>query len=178
MSTENEIWTIGHSTRTLNEFVEMLKSFSIKTLVDIRSLPGSNKFPQYNQDALQKSLMLNDIDYQYFEELGGRRKTNPESKNTIWRNKSFRGYADYMETEEFADGLKKLEDLAQQSRTVIMCAEAVWWRCHRSMVADALKVKGWQVMHVMSENKATEHPFTQPAQVIDGKLNYGKENQA
>ncbi|HLS29950.1 MAG TPA: DUF488 domain-containing protein [Flavobacteriaceae bacterium] len=172
----NEIWTIGHSTRTFDEFIVMLKSFSIKTLVDVRSMPGSNKFPQYNQDVLQKSLKDNQIDYKYFEDLGGRRKPNPNSKNTIWRNKSFRAYADYMETEEFNDALEKLEKLASKTPVAIMCAEAVWWRCHRSMIADALKAKGWKVTHIMNKNKATEHPYTQPAQVTDGQLKYGEEN--
>lgn len=154
----------------------MLKSFSIKTLVDIRSMPGSNKFPQYNQQALEKSLRDNQIDYKYFEELGGRRKPKPNSKNTVWRNKSFRGYADYMETEKFTKALQKLKDWAQESPTVIMCAEAVWWSCHRFMVADALKAKGWEVMHIMNKNKVTEHPYTQPAQVINGQLKYREEN--
>lgn len=171
-----EIWTIGHSTRTLDEFIEMLESFSIKTVVDVRSMPGSNKFPQYNQQALQKSLQDRKIDYKYCETLGGRRKPNPASKNTIWRNKSFRAYADYMETEDFADALEKLENLAAKSAAAIMCAEAVWWRCHRSMIADALKANGWKVMHIMNENKTTEHPYTQPAQVVDGQLSYGEEN--
>lgn len=173
----NKIWTIGHSTRDLDVFVEMLQSFSIKQLVDIRSLPGSNKFPQYNQEAFSKSLEKNGIKYSYLKKLGGRRKPSAESTNTIWRNKSFRAYADYMDTDSFSEGLNKLEELAKQENTAMMCSEAVWWRCHRSMVSDKMKSEGWKVMHIMDVGKATEHPYTKPASIVDGKLVYGKAEE-
>lgn len=175
MDQHSKIWTIGHSTRSIDEFLEMLKSFSIENLVDVRSLPGSNKFPQYNQDELKKTLEENKIAYTYMKDLGGRRKTSPESTNTIWQNKSFRGYADYMDTKDFEKALKELKSMAKKKNVAMMCAEAVWWRCHRSMIADALKAEDWKVFHIMDVDKETEHPFTKPAKIENGQLVYGKE---
>ena len=169
------LWTIGHSTHTLDVFIEMLQSFNIELLADIRRFPGSRKFPQFNKDSLEKSIAENKIEYTHLENLGGRRKVKPDTENTTWRNASFRGYADYMETPQFKEGLETLEKLALQKRTAIMCSEAVWWRCHRSMVSDALKVQGWKVMHIMGVDKAQEHPFTQPAKIVDGELSYKEE---
>ncbi len=169
------IWTIGHSTRNFEEFIKLLKSFKIEILVDVRHYPGSRKFPQYNKDNLKDSLPQDGIEYIHLVDLGGRRKPVPNSKNDAWRNDSFKGYADYMETEQFQKSLNILMKLAFTKRTAIMCSEAVWWRCHRSLVADILKVKNWKVMHIMAENRATEHPFTQPATVVDGKLDYSEK---
>lgn len=171
---QKTIWTIGHSTRTLEEFVEMLHSFQIKALVDIRSYPGSKRYPHFNKEALALSLPANDVLYFHIKDLGGRRKVNPDSKNTIWHHPAFRGYADYMETNEFRKGIQQLEKIAMQQRTVYMCSEAVWWRCHRSMVSDFLKVQGWEVMHIMGIGKEVEHPFTAPAAVVAGVLTYGE----
>lgn len=170
----NTIWTIGHSTRTLEEFVHLLKSFDIEMLVDVRHYPGSRKFPQYNKDSMENSIPENGIDYRHLVDLGGRRKAKPNSKNDAWRLDSFKGYADYMETEEFQDAFTILKKLAAEKRTAIMCAEAVWWSCHRSLISDALKVEGWEVLHIMSEKTATEHPYTAPAKVVNGKLDYSK----
>ncbi|MDP2453591.1 MULTISPECIES: DUF488 family protein [unclassified Kaistella] len=169
------IFTIGHSTRTIEEFLDLLFSFDIKILADIRRLPGSRKYPQFDQDALKKSLEENGIEYVYIEDLGGRRKVSPDSKNTAWRNKSFQGYADYMETESFENGIKVLEKLALEKNTAMMCSEAVWWRCHRSMVSDYLKSKGWEVLHIMALGKATEHPYTSPARVLGDQVFYSEE---
>lgn len=169
------IFTIGHSTRTIEEFLDLLFSFDIKILADIRRLPGSRKYPQFDQDALKKSLEENGIEYVYIEDLGGRRKVSPDSKNTAWRNKSFQGYADYMETESFENGIKVLEKLALEKNTAMMCSEAVWWRCHRSMVSDYLKAKGWEVLHIMALGKATEHPYTSPASVLGDQVFYSEE---
>lgn len=141
-------------------------------LVDVRHYPGSRKFPQFNKDSLEISLPENGVEYTHLIDLGGRRKPEPNSKNDAWRLDSFKGYADYMETEQFQQSLKTLKEIASEKRTAIMCAEAVWWSCHRSLISDILKVDGWKVMHIMGENKATEHPYTAPANVIDGKLNY------
>ena len=171
----SKIWTIGHSTRSLDEFIAMLHSFNIQLLVDIRSFPGSRKFPQFNKGNLEKSLPENKIEYLHLENLGGRRKAKAFSKNTSWRNASFMGYADYMETEAFKEGLEALKKMALDKRTAMMCSEAVWWRCHRSMVSDDLKAQDWQVMHIMSKAKAQEHPYTQPAKIVDGKLSYREE---
>ncbi len=169
------IWTIGHSTRSLPEFVAMLQSFNIELIADIRSFPGSRKFPQFNKEALEISLPENKIQYVHIEDLGGRRKPNSDSKNTAWRHVAFRSYADYMETGSFKDGIKELEKIALKQRTAYMCSEAVWWRCHRSMVSDYLKLNGWEVMHIMGIEKATEHPYTAPARIVNGELNYEKE---
>lgn len=166
------IWTIGHSTHSLDEFVAMLHSFSIERVVDIRSFPGSRKFPHFNKEALEVSLPKNNIQYTHLKKLGGRRKVDPNSKNTTWRHAAFRGYADYMETDSFNEGIKELTRIAQQQRTVYMCSEAVWWRCHRSMVSDYLKAEGWDVQHIMQIDKSNEHPYTQPARIVDGELTY------
>ena len=173
---QRTIWTIGHSTHTLEEFVAMLLSFNIDIVVDIRSYPDSRKFPQFNKEALKISLPENNIEYVHLKKLGGRRKVNPESKNTTWRHVAFRGYADYMESDSFAEGIKELTEIAQQKRTAYMCSEAVWWRCHRSMVSDYLKADGWDVQHIMQIVKSTEHPYTQPARVVDGILTYVPED--
>src|SRR5665811_639570 len=176
MCIRDRIYTIGHSTRTGEEFILILNSFKIELLADIRSYPGSKRYPHFNKENLQQTLLAHKIIYQHFPELGGRRKTLKDSKNTAWRNDAFRGYADYMETEDFKEGISRLEDFASQYKTAYMCSEAVWWRCHRSLVSDYLKWKGWQVMHIMSKNKSEEHPYTSPAKIVDDKLNY-TENQ-
>lgn len=176
-STQKIIYTIGHSTRTQEEFVAILISFKIELLADIRSYPGSKRYPHFNKENLQRILPEHKIIYQHFAELGGRRKTLKDSKNTAWRNDAFRGYADYMETEDFKQGISKLEDFASQYKTAYMCSEAVWWRCHRSLVSDYLKWKGWQVMHIMAENKSEEHLYTSPAKIVDDKLSYTENQQ-
>ncbi|MCG2431559.1 DUF488 family protein [Aequorivita xiaoshiensis] len=173
----NTIWTIGHSTRTLDEFLKLLHAFNIKSLVDVRHYPGSRKFPQFNKDSLEKSLHENNIIYTHLIDLGGRRKPNPNSKNDAWRLDSFKGYADYMATEAFKQALNTLKEIATEQQTAIMCAEAVWWSCHRSLISDILKVDEWKVLHIMSEKKATEHPYTAPARIVNGKLNYAKKYQ-
>jgi len=166
------IWTIGHSTRTLEDFISILKSFDIKVLADIRSYPGSKRLPHFNKEALEISLPENNIQYIHLKDLGGRRKSNPDSKNIAWRSAAFRGYADYMETDLFKISIHQLEEIAKNDRTAYMCAEAVWWSCHRSMVSDFLKVEGWKVMHIMNNGKSDEHPYTSAASITDGKLDY------
>jgi uncharacterized protein (DUF488 family) len=168
----NTIWTIGHSTRPLKEFMGILHSFNIELVADIRSFPGSRKFPQYNKETLEVSLPLNNIKYLHLKNLGGRRSVKPDSKNTAWRHIAFRGYADYMETAAFKEGITELETFALKQRTAYMCSEAVWWRCHRSMVSDYLKVRGWKVMHIMGIGKDEEHPYTAPARIVNGELSY------
>jgi uncharacterized protein (DUF488 family) len=170
------IYTVGHSTHDIDEFVTMLQSFRIALLVDIRGLPGSRKFPQFDRENLEVSLPKNGIQYVYMRDLGGRRRAKKDSKNIRWRNASFRGYADYMETKEFNDAVAELASIAQDQPTAIMCAEAVWWRCHRSMVADFLKTKGWKVFHIMAPGKSEEHPYTSPARIVDGEVIYFDEN--
>src|ERR1039457_1853003 len=144
------IFTIGHSTRNIGDFVSMLEENGIKLLVDVRKLPGSKRYPQFNKDDLADSLGKASIHYEHFPELGGRRKAKPDSHNTAWRNESFRGYADYMETQEFRQGVERLADLAEKAGpAAIMCAEAVWWRCHRALISDFLKARGVEVIHII-----------------------------
>ena len=176
MDEKFEIFTIGHSTRSLEEFLELLHNFGVEKLVDVRRFPGSKRFPHFNQEKLRESMPANNILYQHIEDLGGRRKTNKESVNTGWRLLSFRGYADFMETETFKKAAKELEELGSQSKVAYMCAEAVWWSCHRALISDYLKIRGWRVNHIMGPNKITEHPYTKPAAIINGKLNYSTKN--
>jgi uncharacterized protein (DUF488 family) len=168
------IWTIGHSTRTLETFLAMLHSFEIDMVADIRSFPGSRRYPQFNKEALELSLPENHIEYLHIKDLGGRRKVMAGSLNTAWRNAAFQGYADYMGTAGFKKGIRVLEETAARQRTAFMCSEAVWWRCHRSMVADFLKLHGWTVMHIMDAGKEMEHPFTSAAKIVSGELSYRK----
>lgn len=166
------IWTIGHSTHTFEELVEMLRSFQIEMVVDVRSYPGSRRYPQFNKESLEISLPESGFQYLHLKELGGRRKVRPDSKNIAWHHAAFRGYADYMETADFKNAIKRLALIGEEGRTAYMCSEAVWWRCHRSMISDYLKVHGWKVMHIMGVGKEQEHPFTAPANIIDGELSY------
>jgi uncharacterized protein (DUF488 family) len=167
------IWTIGHSTRKIDVFISLLEENGIKLLVDVRSWPGSKRYPQFNEELLAESLNAHGIRYEHFPELGGRRKPKPDSRNTAWRNASFRGYADHMETEEFRKGVERLLVLAGEAGpAAIMCAEAVWWRCHRSLISDYLRSRGIEVIHILDANKTQPHPFTSAARIVDGKLNY------
>ena len=167
------IWTIGHSTRGIDEFISLLKENQIKLLVDVRAFPGSKRHPQFNNDALAESLNAHGIRYEHFPELGGKRKSRPDSRNTAWRNASFRGYADYIETQQFQKGIEHLLSIATETgATAIMCAEAVWWRCHRSLIADYLKSRGIDVMHILGANKVEPHPYTSAALIVTGELSY------
>ena len=170
------IWTIGHSTRKIEEFIDLLEVSGIRLLADVRLLSGSRRYPHFNAEALKNSLGERGIAYEHFPELGGRRKPRPDSKNLAWRHEVFRGYADYMETPEFAGGIERLKALAtQHGPTALMCAEAVWWQCHRSLISDYLKVRGVEVLHILGEDKVQEHPFTSAATVVDGVLSYAEE---
>jgi uncharacterized protein (DUF488 family) len=171
------IWTIGHSTRSIEDFISLLKKNEIKLLADVRSWPGSKRYPQFNNEMLAESLNAYGIRYEHFPELGGRRKPKADSRNTAWRNASFRGYADYMETEQFQQGVERLLGLARGAGpAAIMCAEAVWWRCHRSLISDFLKVRGTEVTHILDANKIEPHPFTSAARIVGGKLSYAHES--
>jgi uncharacterized protein (DUF488 family) len=189
------IWTIGHSTRGIDEFISLLKENEIKLLVDVRAFPGSKRYPQFNKEALAKSLNAHGIRYEHFPELGGKRKSKPDSRNTAWRNASFRGYADYMETEQFQKGVERLLFFARSDpesirgrngrdggeavnpcAIAIMCAEAVWWRCHRSLIADYLKARGVEVLHILSANKVEPHPYTSASRIVNGELSYAAES--
>lgn len=168
----SSIWTIGHSTRSFEEFVGLLEQNSIEVLIDVRSLPGSRKFPHFDKEQLEVHLPEHAIEYQHFTGLGGRRKGKKDSVHTVWRNASFRAYADYMDTDDFQRALGELKALAKEKRVCMMCSEAVWWRCHRSMIADILKVGNWQVLHILSPTKVEPHPYTSAAVIKAGKLLY------
>jgi uncharacterized protein (DUF488 family) len=166
------IWTIGHSTRPLEDFLALLASYAIENVADVRSFPGSRRYPQYGKVELSASLAEHGLGYHWLPALGGRRRVSPNSPNSGWRNASFRGYADYMATTEFAQGLLQLIDLASCARTAIMCAEALWWRCHRSLIADALTVRGIEVIHILDARHSVVHPMTSPARIVRGELSY------
>jgi len=166
------IWTVGHSTRTIEEFIDILRHNQIGILVDVRHFAGSRRFPHFNKIAIHDALVAAGIRYEHLVALGGRRPIHRDSHNVAWRNTSFRAYADYMETQLFRDGIDRLLDIAQTGRTAIMCSEAVWWRCHRSMIADYLKVMGVHVLHILGEKKTQQHPYTSAAQLVDGRLSY------
>lgn len=166
------IWTIGHSTRAVDELIAALQSFEIQLIVDVRSFPGSRRYPQFNKENLRASLVESGVEYQHFPALGGRRRAKPDSLNLAWRNEAFRGYADYMETIEFREGIARLLEVVAARRTAIMCAEAVWWRCHRSLISDHLKAQGIEVTHIMGLGKSEPHPFTSAARIVEGQLSY------
>lgn len=167
-----EIHTIGHSTRGIDEFVRILKAHGIKQLVDVRTIPKSRRNPQFNRETLGASLAETGIEYHHMPGLGGLRRAKPDSINMAWRNASFRGYADYMQTDEFRKNLDQLIELAGGKSTAIMCAEAVPWRCHRSLVADALLARGIAVTEILSEAKAQPHAMTPFARVDGGHVSY------
>jgi uncharacterized protein (DUF488 family) len=166
------IWTIGHSTRPLDAFLALLAQQRLEVLADVRRFPGSRRQPQYGQDALAASLARREIRYHWLPALGGRRRARADSPNHAWRNASFRGYADHMASEEFARGMDELLVLAAERRTVIMCAEAPWWRCHRALIADQLCVAGIEVVHILDATHSVAHPMTAPARMVRGTLSY------
>lgn len=166
------IWTIGHSTRSLEEFLALLDAYGVKAVADVRRFPGSRRYPQFARDALEQTLPAHGIGYRWLPKLGGRRRVQPDSPNTGWRNASFRGYADYLATPDFADGLRELLAFAALQPTTLMCAEVLWWRCHRSLIADVLRCRGIEVIHILDAEHSTVHPMTSPAHIVDGQLSY------
>jgi hypothetical protein len=170
------IFTIGHSTRPLDEFVELLRSHGVKRVIDIRTIPRSRHNPQFNGDTLGPSLRAARIGYVQLKKLGGLRHAKADSKNLGWHNASFRGFADYMQTQEFEAGLERAIRLAGEKPSALMCAEAVPWRCHRSMVADALTVRGFDVEHIVSGSKPQTHKLTSFARVRGSKITYPSED--
>lgn len=169
----NIIFTIGHSTHTSGEFLKILKAFDIETLVDVRHYPGSRYCPQFGKARLRQSLKRHGIHYVHLLSLGGRRKVDKNSHlNDGWRSAQFRGYADYMQTKEFREGLKELIGIAKESTTAIMCSEAVPWRCHRSMIGDALIAKKFKVIDIFNEKNARPHAITPFAKITRQKITY------
>jgi uncharacterized protein (DUF488 family) len=172
---EGMLWTIGHSTREWDDFVAMLREAAIDCLVDVRRFAGSRRNPQYSPLAMAPALAEANIDYVPMPEFGGRRVPLPDSPNGAWRVTAFRGYADYMATPEFVLARTRLMDLAQARRTSVMCAEAVWWRCHRRLIADDFTARGWQVLHLMALGKVQPHPLNPAARMRDDVLRYPPE---
>lgn len=173
MNRPSGIFTIGHSTLAADAFLPMLSAHRVELLADVRRFPASRRNPQFNRDALAELLAGKGIAYLHFPELGGRREPKPGSPNTAWREAGFRGYADYMETAEFSQGIARLLDAAQARATAIMCAEKSWRSCHRGLIADHLKASGIEVIHILDAAATEPHPWTAAARMIDGRLSYG-----
>ena len=155
-------------------FLELLARYRLQAIADVRRFPGSRRQPQYAQTALHDSLAARGIAYHWIPALGGRRRPRPDSPNTAWRKASFRGYADHMGSAEFAAGLDELLELAAKLRTALMCAEAVWWRCHRALIADVLRVRGIEVVHILEAEHCVVHPYTSAARIVEGRLSYSQ----
>jgi uncharacterized protein (DUF488 family) len=166
------IWTIGHSSRPLNQFLALLAHYRLEGVADVRRFPGSRSQPQFAREALQRALVQRSIAYHWFPALGGRRRPQPNSPNTRWRNASFRGYADHIGSAEFAEGLRELLEFAGGVRTTLMCAKVLWWRCHRALIADVLRARGIEVVHIFDETHSVVHPYTSAARIVRGHLSY------
>lgn len=166
------VWTLGHSTREIDEFLSIVDVHGIELIADVRRFPASRRLPQFEADALEASLRPRGVAYRWFESLGGRRRPDPESTNLGWRHPAFRGYADHVASEEFATGLSELLMLAPGLRTAVMCAEVLWWRCHRRIIADVLVSLGLSVVHIRDASKVEVHELDAPARFSHGQLSY------
>ena len=173
MTDQSTVYTVGHSTRTVERFIEILLASGVNVLVDVRRFPKSARNPQFNTESLRSDLSKYGIRYEWFEGLGGRRDgAGDRSLNKCWRSKSFRNYADHMETDTFRQAARELIELVSENRVAVMCAEATYWRCHRFLISDYLKAEGVRVMHLLDVNQSTEHEFSDCARVRNGKLTY------
>lgn len=166
------IWTIGHSTRTIEDFTDLLRAHQIELVADVRRFPGSRRHPHFGRERLSASLAKAGVEYVHFADLGGRRDPRPDSTNTAWRHPAFRGYADYMETEAFRTAVERLLGVARGKRTAILCAEVQWRSCHRGLLSDYLKAAGVDVRHIVSAATPAPHPYTAAARIVDGRLSY------
>jgi uncharacterized protein (DUF488 family) len=169
------LWTVGHSNVAIDILLNRLRGHDIALVADVRRFPASRRHPQFGQAALSGALGDAGIDYLHLPELGGRRRPRADSRNLAWRNDAFRGYADYMETLPFASAIDRLLAEASRRRTAVMCAELLWWQCHRALIADFLKAAGHEVLHITADG-VTEHPYTSAAQILDGRLSYAAGN--
>lgn len=172
------VWTVGHSTRPLADFLELLAQNRIEAVADVRRYPGSRRWPHFAREPLGEALDHAGLVYLWLPELGGRRTPSADSPNTAWRSASFRGYADYMATEPFAEGLERLVNLASGLRTAVMCAEALWWRCHRGLIADVLRWHQFDVVHILGPGSTAPHPYTAAARIVNGRLSYAAAGAA
>jgi uncharacterized protein (DUF488 family) len=166
------IWTVGHSNHSAENFREILTAHTIEHVVDVRRFPGSRRLPQFASTTLERELAIANVSYQWIESLGGRRRPSLTSPNTAWRNASFRAYADHIASEEFADGLSELLMTANGRRTAVMCAEVLWWRCHRRIISDVLVSLGIEVIHIRDRFVTEEHRLAPPARIVRGALTY------
>ena len=166
------VWTVGHSTRSLEDFLELLAQNGIEAVADVRRYPGSRRWPHFAREQLANALDDRGLAYVWFPELGGRRRPRPDSPNTAWRSPAFRGYADYMATDAFGEGLDQLVNLASGLRTAVMCAESLWWRCHRGLISDVLRWQGFDVVHILGRGSTAPHPYTAAARIVRGRLSY------
>jgi len=169
------VWTVGHSTRAAAEFLELLGAHRVEAIADVRRFPGSRRHPHFGREQLQPFLESHGIRYAWMPELGGRRSAAKDSRNTGWRVAAFRGYADYMETQDFVAAMQVLTALASEKRTAIMCAEALWWQCHRRLISDWLVARGNLVEHIETPSKSSAHKLIPPAKMVDGRLSYEAE---
>lgn len=172
------IWTVGHSTREWPQFLSLLMQAGVEAVADVRRYPASRRHPQFAAATMAGGLAEAGIDYIPMVELGGRRNPRKDSPNTAWRNASFRGYADYMATDDYREARDRLEAIAATRRTAAMCAEAYWTQCHRSLISDDLKARGWTVVHLIAPNRIEEHPYTKAARIVDGRLDYAAVSAA
>ena len=167
-----QLWTVGHSSSGIDAFLALLGAQEICAVADVRRYPASRRHPHFNRAALEQALSKAGIGYLHFQELGGRRDPRPDSPNTGWRENGFRGYADHMESPSFRSALERLIAIAADERTAMMCAEADWRQCHRGLIADVLRLRGIEVLHIRPAGDAEPHAFTEPAQIDDGRLSY------
>lgn len=172
MHPSRTLWTVGHSTLALEDFLSLLVGAGVQTVADVRRFPGSRRHPHFAGPALAGALRQAGIDYVHLPDLGGRRTARKDSPNTLWRTAGFRGYADYMDTPAYAQAEAGLVAIAAQARTAVLCAEALWWQCHRGLIADSLKAQGWQVLHLRAPGTEEPHPYTSAARLEDGRLTY------
>ncbi|HEY0502069.1 MAG TPA: DUF488 domain-containing protein [Lysobacter sp.] len=172
------IWTVGHSTREWSDFLALLAQAGIGAVADVRRYPASRRHPQFAAANMAASLAEAGIDYAPMVDLGGRRQARADSPNTAWRNASFRGYADYMQTDDYRRARERLEALARERPTAVMCAEAHWTQCHRALVSDDLKARGWRVVHLVAPGRTEDHPYTKAARIVDGVLDYSGPDAA
>lgn len=176
---EGEVWTIGHSTHTAAEFLAILRAHGIETVADVRRFPGSRRHPQFGAEALAGALATGGIAYHWFAALGGRRRPDAaDPEGSGWRHPSFRAYAQHLQSEEFAQGLHALLHVAKACRTAVMCSEALWWRCHRRLIADALLFCDWRVLHIMGAKECSAHHLAAPASAGPGGLSYPAQDAA
>jgi len=172
VSRRTTVWTIGHSTRPWDDFVQLLRAQDITAIADVRRFPGSRRHPWFASEQMAGALPPLGIGYEWIPELGGRRKAQPASPNGAWDNAAFQGYADHMTSAEFADGLRKVLTLARAHRTALMCAEAPWWRCHRRLISDLLTHRGHEVLHIVSSTEPKPHPLNPMARAVGENLIY------